>query len=63
MLENAFPCHLGIQDEFVPNVMLHSRFVPLLVVKDHVVTFNPNGPKSDTSKEVPNFDLRAILPR
>ena len=63
MLEKAFPCHIGIQDALVPNVMLHPRFVPLLVVKNHVDTLNPNGPKSDASKEVPNFDLRAILPR
>ena len=53
--------HLGIQDELVPNVVFDMRFMPLFMVKNLVVVFNPNGPKSKVSKEVPNFDLRAIL--
>ena len=31
------------------------------MVKHFVIAFNPNGPKSNASKKVPNFDLRATL--
>ena len=48
--QNPLPSHLGIDDEFIPNLVLDFRDVPLLLVKTLVVAFNPNGPKCDTSK-------------
>jgi hypothetical protein len=40
---------------------LTRHFMQLLVVKNLVVAFDPNGPKSNAPKEVPNFNLGAIL--
>ena len=41
--------------------MLESRFMPLFVVEDPIIPFNPNGPKRNASKKVPNFNFGAIL--
>jgi hypothetical protein len=62
LFENSLPRGLGIQDEFVPNVVFDPSFMALLVVKNLVVAFNPNGQKINAPKEVPNFNhLGTIL--
>jgi hypothetical protein len=63
VLEDTLPRRLGIKDEFVPNAVFNPRFMPLFMVKHFVIAFNPNRPKGNASKEVPNFGLRAILIR
>ena len=57
------PRRLGIHDKFIPNAVLNPSFMPLLVVKDLIVALNLNSPKSDAPKEMPNFNLGAILLR
>ena len=54
---------MGIHEKFVPNVGLHLGFMPLLLVEHLVVPLHPNGPKSNTSEEMPNFDHLAELVR
>ena len=34
----------------------------LFVVEHFIITFNPDGPQSDATKEVPNFNLYAKFP-
>ena len=41
--------------------MYDFRDVPLFLVKDFIVTFNPNGQKCNASKNVPNKNLLVIL--
>lgn len=50
-----FPCRLSVNEEFIPNTVFDLRLVPLFIVENFVVTYNPNGPKRDTAKKVPNF--------
>lgn len=50
---------MGINDD--PNLVFDLRDVPLFLVKDFIVTFNPNGQKCNASKKVPNENLLAIL--
>ncbi len=41
--------------------MLHFGFVPLFIVKHLTIPFDPNDPKRDTSKKVPNLNHFAKL--
>ena len=41
--------------------MFDTRFMPLFMIKNLIIVFNPNGPKGDTSKKMPIFNLGAIL--
>jgi hypothetical protein len=50
-----FSCRLGVNDEFIPNIVFDLRLVPLFMVEHFVVAFNPNGPKCNTAKKVPIF--------
>lgn len=52
---------LGIHNEFVPDMVFDLRLVLLFVVEHFVIAFEPNGPKRNVTKEVPNFDLFAKL--
>ena len=45
LFKNPLPCRLGIYDELVPNAVFNPGVMSLFIV-----TFNPNGPKSN----VPN---------
>ena len=46
---------MGIHEKGIPDVSLHLRFMPLFLVENLVVSFNPNRPKSGPTEEVPNF--------
>ena len=41
--------------------MLELRLMPLRLIKDLVVPFDPNSPKSNAPEEVPNFDHFTIF--
>ena len=60
LFENSFPSHFGVNKKVIPYQLLHLRFVPIFKVKHFVIRFDPNGPKRNASKEVPNFDHFAI---
>ena len=59
LLDHPFPCCLGVDDEFIPNTVFDLRLMSLFMAKHLVVAFIPNGPKRNTAKKVPNFDLFA----
>ena len=61
--ENSLRSPVGIHEKFVPNVGLHLGFMPLLLVEHLVVPLHPNGPKSNISEEMPNFDHLAEFVR
>jgi hypothetical protein len=48
LLEQLFPCRLGVNDECILDTMFALRFMPLFMVEHFVVAFNPNGPKHNT---------------
>ena len=54
-LKHPLPRRVGIHEKGIPNAGLHLRFMPLLLVKDLIISFNPNSPKGGTPEEVPNF--------
>ena len=43
-------------DKLIPNLLLDLRLMPLFMVEHFVIAFNPNDPKRNAFKEVPNFD-------
>jgi hypothetical protein len=51
----------GIDDENIPNLILDFRHVPLFMVKHFVITFNPDGPNCNASKQMPNLNVFAEL--
>lgn len=55
------PGRLGVNDEFISDPMLDLRLVPLFMVEHFVITFDPNGPKRNAPKEVPNFNHFAVF--
>lgn len=56
LLNDPLPCRLSVDDEFVPHVVFDlTRLVPLFMIEHLVVTFNPNGAKSDAEEKMPNF--------
>ena len=57
LLNHPFPRCLSVQDEFILDVMFDPRVMPLFMVEDFVIMLDPNGPQSDATKEMPNFDL------
>jgi hypothetical protein len=57
LFDHLFPRNLGVDNEFIPNAMFDPRFMPLFMVEDFVIAFNPIGPKSNAPKEVPNFNI------
>ena len=61
LFEDTCPRRLGVNDKFIPYLLLNLRFVPMFLVKNFVIAFNPNGPKQSASKEVPYFDHFAFL--
>ena len=62
LFNNPLPCRLSINDEFVPNVVFdQTRLVPLFMIEHLVVTFNPNGAKSDAEEKMPNFGFLVKL--
>ena len=38
------PCQLSVHDGFVPNKMLDLGYRPLGVIKQVLISLNPNGP-------------------
>ena len=44
LLNHPFPRHLGIHDEFIPNVVFDLRLMSLFVVEDFIIAFDPNAP-------------------
>ena len=61
LLNHSIPCGFGINNEIIPNPVLDLRLVPLFMIKHFVVAFNPNGPKCNTPKEVPNLIFFAVF--
>ena len=61
LFKNLLPRHFGINDELVPNPLLDLRLMPLFVIENLIITFDPDGPKHNTSKKVPNYDHLAVL--
>ena len=59
LVDHPFPRRLGVDDEFIPNLMFDLGLVPLFMVENMSIAFDPNGPKHDATKEMPNFDLLA----
>ena len=45
LFDHSFPRNLGVDNEFIPNAMFDPRFMPLFMVEDLVIAFNPNGPQ------------------
>lgn len=56
-----FQVAFGVNHKLVPNHLLDLRLMSLFMFKHFVITFYPNGPKRNASKEVPIFDHFAIL--
>ena len=63
LFEHLVPSRLSIENKLIPNAVFHPRFMSLFIIEHFVITFHPNGPKSNTSKEVANFDFLAVLLR
>ena len=61
LCRHPFPCHLGINDKFVPNLLLNLRFVPMCLIEHFVVLFDPNGPQGNAPKKVTNFNYFTIF--
>ena len=40
MLDHPFPCRFGVDDKFIPNVVLDLRLVPLFMVEYSVIVHN-----------------------
>lgn len=53
-LERFIPRGLTIDDAFLPNEILDFKFVPLFLVEHLIITFDPNGPKHNAPKKMPN---------
>lgn len=52
LLNQPFPRHLGLHIKIIPNAVFDIRLVPLFMIEDFVITFDPNGPQCDATKEV-----------
>ena len=50
LFEHEVPSRFGVDDKFIPNVVLDLRLVPLLMVEHLVITFNSNGPECNALK-------------
>jgi hypothetical protein len=61
LFNHPVPSCIGVHDEFIPNPMLDFRLVPFFMIEHFVIVFDPNGPKRNTPKEVPNRNLFAIF--
>jgi hypothetical protein len=61
LFEHAIPRCFGVDNEFIPDAVLDLRFMPLLVVENLVIVFNPNNPKCNAPKKVPNLDLLTVF--
>ena len=64
---HPLPSRHDVENEVFPNPMLDLGFMPLLMFKDYIIAFDPNGPKRDATEKVTNFDhlsisLRNYLP-
>ena len=55
VFQNLLPSRHGIVNNLLSNPVFNFRFMPLFVVKNLIIAFNPNSPKGNTSQEVPNF--------
>lgn len=54
------PSHLSIQNDLIPNKAFTLGFVPSFMVEHPKITLNPNRPKHDVVKKVPNFNFLNI---
>jgi hypothetical protein len=49
------PSHFSIKDEAIPNLMFDLRDMPLFMIENFIVTFDPNGPHSNPPEEMRVF--------
>jgi hypothetical protein len=61
VFQHPSPCRFGIDNKFIPNSMLDSSSHPLFMVENLVITFDPDGPKGNPAKEMPDLYLFTIL--
>ena len=61
LFNHLIPSRHGVNVECVPNPIFDLRLVPLFMIERFVITFDPNGPKHNAPKEVPNFNHFAIF--
>lgn len=59
--DHSILCRLGIHDEFVLNAVLDPRFMPMFMIENFIITLNPNGPKGNAPKKMPNFNFLVIF--
>lgn len=52
ILDHSLPSHLDVHDEIVD-----LGLIPLFLAKHLVLALNPDSPKGNTTKKVPNFNL------
>ena len=63
LFDHLLPSYMSIHAKLIPNPKRNLELMPLFMTEHLVVPFHPNGPKSDASKEVPNFNHLAKLKR
>lgn len=54
---NRNPSCLSVHNEVVSNKVLHFGLMPLFMVEHSIILFDPNHPKGNASKEVPNLEF------
>lgn len=52
--ESLFPCSFAIDNASLPNDVFVLEFMPLHLVGNLVIAFNPNGPHDNASEKIPN---------
>lgn len=54
--DHSFSSHYGVDDELIPNPLVDLGLTSLFVVTYFVVAFEPDGPKRNVFKNMPNLD-------